>query len=57
MRETVISLTDGRILAVRFNELSMERIINVLQDQLEMVPLVKIELCQLCRVLSSYLYR
>jgi len=45
MRETVISLTDGRILGVRFSEVSMDMIINSIQNltysYLEMVPLVK----------------
>lgn len=60
MRETVISLTDGRILGVRCSELSMDMIINLIQDltysYLEMVPLVKTEFLETRRTLSPYLF-
>lgn len=60
MRETVISLTDGRTLGVRFSELSMDMIINLIQDltysYLEMVSLVKIEFLERCRILSPYVF-
>lgn len=60
MRETVISLTDGRILGVRCSELSMDMIINLIQDltysYLEIVPLVKTEFLETCRTLSPYLF-
>lgn len=60
MRETVISLTDGRILGVRLHELSMDMIINLIHDLTysyrEVVPPVKVEALELGTILSPYLF-